>query len=153
MSDVRDELLKSVSFEKSQPRLFSAEDDPLDWQRQWKQMPEFLMGDTQPVQKITVQFKTQADRQRFSELLGIPTTDTTNSIWYPAEDWVAPKNYVWDEQQRTYPKYPIYIPSLGRYDLGSCTATALDSLGLLYKIVVEPFECEPVDVDVPLPLE
>src|SRR5262249_54726891 len=83
-------------------------------------------------------------RREFSEKLGIPTTETTNSMWYPDQyDYVAPSNFRWiEEGKRTHPKYPIYIPSKGRWDLEAGTAKSLDDIHVLYWLVVEPKEYE-----------
>tara|TARA_R110000823_G_scaffold210173_1_gene340359 strand:- start:2143 stop:2442 length:300 start_codon:yes stop_codon:yes gene_type:complete len=71
-----------------------------DWEKEWSGMPEFLMGSTEPVQKITVSFATFEDVRKFSELLEQNLTKKTKSLWFPRQDkYLSPKNfrYVSDE--------------------------------------------------------
>jgi hypothetical protein len=80
--------------------LFSNEDLPMDWEAEWQGMPEFSMGDTRPVQKITVSFSSHADAQEFAERLCIRVSTRTDSIWFPdASNYEAPSlfRYVSDE--------------------------------------------------------
>jgi len=62
-------------------------------QKEWKDMPEFKMGNTEAYQKITISFKSFEDVKKFGELLGYKLTPRTDSIWFPKpENYVAPKN-------------------------------------------------------------
>jgi hypothetical protein len=54
-----------------------------EWQKEWKDMPEFEQKDLEPWQSILVQFESQEDREAFANLIGQNMTYKTKSIWYP----------------------------------------------------------------------
>ena len=89
----REKLLKKITFDET-PTLLEAMGATKDWEREWMGMPEFVMGNTEPVQKITVSFETAKDVEEFAKLLGQPLTKKTTSIWFPKQgDYTASKNY------------------------------------------------------------
>ena len=56
------------------------------WEEHWRGMPEFNQPDVSPRHTIEVQFKTRADAESFSRLIGqtiTPTDKRTRSVWYP----------------------------------------------------------------------
>lgn len=61
--------------------LFEPEEN--DWQKEWKDMPEFIQEDQKPIQQITVSFASFEDVKKFAELLGMNVTAKTNSTWFP----------------------------------------------------------------------
>lgn len=74
--------------------LFEPADAPRDWEREWQNMPEFKMGNTEPFQKITINFASWEDVKRFGAALGLPVTRRTDSLWFPKpEAYIAPKNF------------------------------------------------------------
>lgn len=80
--------------EPDQFTLFSGADAPPDWAREWEGMPEFKMHNTEPVQKITMSFKSKKDVEDFAKLVGQTITDRTDSLWFPRlSDYIAPKNF------------------------------------------------------------
>lgn len=95
--DARAELIRDRR--EDQPGLFGDDDAPLDWQKEWQGMPEFRMGNTKPVQQITVSFDSRADVEAFASLVSQRLTTRTDSIWFPKpEGYVAPKNYRWVDE-------------------------------------------------------
>lgn len=85
-----------------QPLLFAEEEVPEAWRSEWVGMPEFVMGNTEPVQKITVSFETREDVEEFASRLGVRVTGRTDSIWFPERrGYVSPSTFKWvssDEQ-------------------------------------------------------
>lgn len=87
------------------------------------------------------------DREWFSKLVDQDVTGgkaaedrkRTQSIWWPEAEigHFAGKAFVSDQPR--VPRFPIYIPSKGRYD-SRLTAKQLDKLGVPYIEVVEPQE-------------
>ena len=63
------------------PRLFDLENE---WQKEWKDMPEFVQEDKTPFKKIVVNFRCQADMDTFLQLIGQKFTPKQSSLWYPA---------------------------------------------------------------------
>ncbi len=112
-----------------------------DCQRHWQSMPAFDHQDLTPMQSVIVHFATEVDRQAFAELVERKITERTQSIWYPQEgiDRYATKRYAADKPRQ--PRYPIYIPSKGRWE-SRLTAKAFDKIGVPYKVVVEPQEAD-----------
>lgn len=97
--DPRNILLQRARFD-DEPSLFSDDDAPTDWQRHWAGMPEYLMGNTEPAQKITVSFALHADVKRFCELLGIKVSARTDSIWFPSDQgYLAPAHMRWVDEK------------------------------------------------------
>ncbi|CAB4142953.1 hypothetical protein UFOVP452_56 [uncultured Caudovirales phage] len=84
---------------KSEVEQVAIFDVPMDWEKEWQGMPEFKMGNTEPVQRITVNFASREDVERFAELVGQRLTTRTDSIWFPKPgDYVAPKSMRWDDE-------------------------------------------------------
>jgi hypothetical protein len=66
------------------------------WDEHWQGMPEFVMGNTEPLQKITVSFNSFEDVKEFGERLGIRVTPRTDSVWFPPPtDYIAPKHFTY----------------------------------------------------------
>lgn len=49
-------------------------------------MPSFETLNLGPWRKLTVNFKTREDRQKFAELFGYKITDKTIVFWYPEKE-------------------------------------------------------------------
>ena len=81
---------------EKQPTLFDVE---TEWQKEWKDMPEFIMKNTEPEQKITISFKTREDVKAFSKLINQRITPKTDSLWFPKQaNYIAPKNFRYDDE-------------------------------------------------------
>lgn len=99
MADPRDLLLKRARFD-DEPMLFGEHEVAADWQREWVGMPEYRMGNTEPVQKINVLFASQEDVRRFAELLGVKVTPRTDTMWFPDDrEYLTPTHLRWVDEE------------------------------------------------------
>lgn len=53
------------------------------WEREWKNMPEFIQENKKGIHSITIHFETMDDLKNFSKLLQRKITHKTKSIWFP----------------------------------------------------------------------
>jgi hypothetical protein len=53
------------------------------WEEEWKDMPEYVQEDLEPVKDIMVHFETLEDMKAFSELIGQEITLKTKGVWFP----------------------------------------------------------------------
>lgn len=65
-----------------------------EWQKEWKDMPEFISENKKPCQQIIVSFKSFEDVKEFGKRLGIQVTPNTNSSWFPPKGWDTGTVYV-----------------------------------------------------------
>jgi len=128
-----DKLLRKTK-EKPQSEMFEMVSD---WHSHWWDMPSFEMKDAMPEYKITMNFMTGDDLMAFADKMGIKVTTRTNSAWYPPQDRLNGE-YCYDGP-KTDSRYPICIPSKGRWD-NQTTGRALDEMGVSYKFFVEETE-------------
>jgi hypothetical protein len=121
---------------------------PLRWEEVWAGMPSFEMGDTDALQKIVVCFRSREDVEKFAALLGNAVwtngvgsriTEQTDSMWFGGPDagYVAPREVIWRSRGVHLPRYPVYVPSVGRWE-DPRTALALEAIGVPHRVVVEP---------------
>lgn len=68
--------MKKPKAKKSALAKFNARDH-------WKDMPEFVSENKQPVKTIIVGFANKEDMLRFSKIIGQEVTAKTRSIWFP----------------------------------------------------------------------
>lgn len=61
-----------------------------DWQKEWKDMPEFVQEDLTSQRKIVVHFRNEEDVKRFAELIGQNITPKQPSLWFPE---MLPRRY------------------------------------------------------------
>lgn len=140
---------KAASPAKAEDGLLALEEGsggllPADatWGDLWKGMPAFEMGDTEAYQKVTLHFRDADEVEAFGKLMGIDMTERTSTIWFTqSENYVAPKELIYRSASNPPPRYPIYIPSVGRAD-DSRTAIALKAIGVPFRVVVEPLQYE-----------
>lgn len=98
-ADNRDDILPIRQKEENQISIFEIVDAPLDWRKEWQDMPEFIMGNTEPARKITVSFEYEEDAKVFAEKLELKITSKTDSVWFPGQrEYIAPKNYRWSDE-------------------------------------------------------
>ena len=87
-----------------------------DWSDLWRGMPAYEMGSTEAFRRVTVHFRDEDEVEAFGKLIGVDMTDRTSTIWFtPPENYVAPKMLIYSSVDRRPPRYPIYIPSVGRW--------------------------------------
>lgn len=60
---------------------------PLDPNKEWTGMPEFVQGDVEFYKGLVVRFLTKEDFEEFARLIGQSLTEGTKSIWFPKRDW------------------------------------------------------------------
>jgi len=112
------------------------------WEDEWHGMPEYNTVDR--ARKITVNLPNESAVQAFAELTGQKITPRTLSMFFPPQEWhgasFGPMRYV-DGGEPIATRYPIYIPSKGRWDR-CCTVKALAGMRVPYWVVVEPSERE-----------
>lgn len=53
------------------------------FETEWVGMPEFVMNPEVPIKTIKVSFKTQADIERFAELIGQNIHPNIENYWFP----------------------------------------------------------------------
>jgi hypothetical protein len=120
--------------------LFDNDELEKSWEKSWKEMPEFSQQEFKPIQQIIVSFKTHEDVKKFGEILNKKLTYQTKSFWFPENNRESPSDYVWTANKLNT-KYPVYIISKGRWE-SRLTSKSLESMGIDYKICVEPSEYE-----------
>lgn len=54
-----------------------------EWQKEWKDMPEFVQNKKEPYSKIIIRFENENDLQEFAKLINQKLTKKTKSIWFP----------------------------------------------------------------------
>ena len=55
----------------------------LDWEKEWREMPEFIQEKQQPYAKIVVRFANDKELQEFAGLIVQRLNAKTKSIWHP----------------------------------------------------------------------
>ena len=65
-----------------------------EWQKEWKDMPEFVSENKKPYQQIIVSFNSFEDVKEFAKRLDLKVTPKTNSTWFPAKKWDTGDVYV-----------------------------------------------------------
>lgn len=103
-------------------------------------LPEFSAVDRKPTRELVLQFLTNEDFQRFRQVVDIDLRAGQKSTWWPKQNNPQVGEYHW-QGTPSPSRYPVYIPSKGRYDVAS-TPALLDQAGVDYKLVVEPPEAD-----------
>ncbi len=119
---------------------FAFADHPLD---NWNSMPEFYASDSDTHAIITFKFTSDDDIRKFAESAKVKITGNTKELWYPYTD-ISHEQYtrfVSDRSEANMPKYPIYIPSKGRWDV-RFTSDALIKIGCKHYMIVEESQYE-----------
>src|SRR5690606_28459102 len=109
------------------------------WREHWRGMPEFVQEDLRPRRTIEVRFRTERDVRAFEKLIGGPIYHG-KWTWYPHQEyrsWSRTAHWAGGEA----PRYPIYVPSKGRWAT-PFTIRTLQRCGLPFRVVVEPQEAE-----------
>jgi hypothetical protein len=140
------ELLKNIQRKSKQPARQSIVDlwgnevkEENVHKELWWGMPAFSMEDATPFRTIKVHFLTEADRIEFCQKMNIPIPGNPHAAaWFPAQTQLRREEYTWIGP-KVSSKYPIFIPSKGRWDCQT-TGKALDEMGCDYFFVVEETE-------------
>ena len=69
------------------------------YEKEWVDMPEFVMNPEIPLKTIKLSFKTEKDMLRFSELIGQDVKMSKENYWFPKLNRcaVSDKKYYTDE--------------------------------------------------------
>ena len=78
--------------------------------------------------------------REFAERLGTDLTANADSLWWPPQQRLRPREYVW-RGTPSETRYPVYIPSKGRADVET-TGALLRQAGVTPWWVVEPQEAD-----------
>ena len=73
-----------------------------EWQKEWKDMPEFVAENKKPFQQIKVSFRNFQDVKEFAALLGVKVTPKTDAIWFPIkakETGMVYKSEYWKNEE------------------------------------------------------
>lgn len=125
-----------MAKEKEQLSLIEA--DPV-WKDAWEGMPGYEHQDQTAYRSIIVHFRTPADAEKFTKLIGQKLHKKQKFLWFPEAEigHFADKSFV--AENPVNPKYPVYIISKGRWEARP-TSKALEKIHVPYRIVVEPQE-------------
>lgn len=115
-------------------------DEPTDVEKLYWGMPEFSYGDARPYRRISINFETPDDVFDFCKHYGACIGERTDSIWFPHKPH-AKTGDVFYAAPKQASRYPVCIPSKGRYD-NQTTGKLLDNSGVDYKFFVEETEYE-----------
>ena len=55
----------------------------LDWEKEWRDMPEFIQEKQEPYAKLIVRFANDKDLQEFADMIGQNLNAKSKSIWHP----------------------------------------------------------------------
>lgn len=115
-------------------------DHPLD---HWKSMPEFLSLPEDCFHTVKIIFEDPDDVKEFYQTIGYIGNESTKKIWFPKQKRIdnTYTRYVSDRLENHQPKYPIFIPSKGRYEI-RLTSNSLIDMGIKHYIIVEEHEYE-----------
>jgi hypothetical protein len=83
---------------KNNLKLFSDEEIPEKWRKDWKGMPEFNQEDLKPYQQIIISFECDDDVKKFAELIDQKLTYKTKSIWFPSQERESLNDYVYETE-------------------------------------------------------
>lgn len=134
----RDRRLQAFTFDReySISKMFPIiQRDYVEYEKFYIGMPEYLNENIKGI-IIKIRFKSLEDRNYFSHLVEQPITDKTETLWFPPIDNITEKNNFTGGPEN---KYPIYIPSKGRFNY-CITMRVLDNMGCDYRVVVEEQE-------------
>ena len=74
-----------------------------EWEKEWKNMPEFISENKQPSQQIIVSFRNYEDVKEFAKLINVKVSRKTNSFWFPMREFDTGEVYYnskWKENEK-----------------------------------------------------
>lgn len=69
-----------------------------NWQKEWKQMPEFVQEKKKPFAQIIVRFESEDDLNEFAQIIGQKLTKKTKSIWHPFKSHWGGIKKIWIDE-------------------------------------------------------
>lgn len=114
---------------------------PTDRMREWVAMPEYSHSNQTGCRSLIMHFETEDDVKAFAEYMSQKITPLTKSMWYPKlkTKSVLDRKYVNQTEDRINPRYPLYVPSKGRFE-SNLTHLALKRMGIPHRVVIEKQE-------------
>lgn len=94
IGNIKQGKIGTMKHKKDQLDLF---DEPADWQKEWKDMPEFIQKSRESIAHVVIHFETMEDMKTFSQLIGFPITRMTRGIFYPVTK--RDTNYIYADEQ------------------------------------------------------
>jgi len=82
-----------------------------EWQKEWKDMPEFISENKKPYQQIIVSFRDFNDVKEFAKRLGLNVTPKTDALWFPLkekESGLYYKNVIWGKDEKLISNFYSY---------------------------------------------
>ena len=80
--------LNKIQGKSFQPGLLDVKADKKEWEKHWKDLPEFVNEDASASTfKITVHIKSEEDLKKFSELMQQTVTTKTKFIQFPKRQY------------------------------------------------------------------
>jgi hypothetical protein len=70
-----------------------------EWQKEWKDMPEFIQTKKEPYSKIIIRFESEKDLQEFAKLINQKLTKKTKSIWFPFKSHFSGVKKFWTNEK------------------------------------------------------
>lgn len=70
-----------------------------DWEKEWKNMPEFIQKDLTSDSSIIVHFSCLKDREDFGKIINQKITSKTKSIWFPKIEFESVINKIYIDQE------------------------------------------------------
>lgn len=128
------EFTRNAKQEK-QTLLFDIEPD---WNDHWWGMPEYKRENNKPYAMISLMIRDSDALKKLADI-GIDISAKT-AQWFPQKERAIPGEEAWIGE-KIDSKYPICIPSKGRFDCQT-TGKALDRMGVSYRFFVEETEFE-----------
>ncbi len=138
--DISIEQLLDIEQKDNYEQLQIFQDDNTEYKKHWWGMPEFYNVEISPDSSVTIHFATAQDREEFIRRTSI-NIRKAKSIWYPAPKIHGTNGQFYYVGEKCDSKYPVCIPSKGRWDIQT-TGHTLDELGVSYKFFVEQTEAQ-----------
>ena len=86
-------------MEEIKDSLFGDLDDFTYWKPEWRDMPEFTQGITEPKKSLTVHFRDHKDMDEFAKMIDQRITPKTVSLWYPKYDLRPPSDFIYEGKE------------------------------------------------------
>jgi hypothetical protein len=75
------------------------QDEENEWQKEWKDMPEFVQDKQKAYSQIIFRFDNEEDLQTFAKLIGQKLTNKTKSAWFPFKSHWGGVKKVWTDEK------------------------------------------------------
>lgn len=69
-----------------------------EWQKEWKDMPEFIQEKSRDSFQIIVRFENENDLNDFAKAIGQKLTKKTKSIWFPFKSHWGGIKKIWSNE-------------------------------------------------------